>query len=393
VAKPDPFSGLPSIVFAQIDPVALQQAVIAGFSAAWEEETGETLVLLPSDRRYNFLSSVTAWLIGAYATLDQSAKQNLIPYSAGGFLDNVAALYLTTRLPASPATAQLRFQLSLPSNAASTIPAGTSVASASTGLVFSTVEDIDIPVGLVNGYVNANCTTVGTTGNGLPAGDIKNLINWAGAFVVLASNTEVTTGGAATETDTALRARLLDATDSFSPAGPKGRYKYYAEGVSPAISEVSVRGPEDGLDPGNVKVTVMLQNGVYPNQALLDQVYNALDTENTRDLCAYLQVGAPSGVPYSVSVRYWVDQTQESNVINISRDVEAAVSSWMAGVQSALGGAIVPSTLSAAVMAGGASSCIVDEPAARIPLGLDQVGVVVDDPLVSYQGLEADSQV
>src|SRR6516164_7518735 len=183
--KPDPFAGLPNIVFAQIDPVALQQAVIAGFQAAWEQDTGETLVLLPSDRRYNFLSSVTAWLIGAYATLDQSAKQNLLPWSTGGFLDAVAALYMTTRLPASPATAQLRFQLSLPSNAASTIPAGTSVASASTGLVFSTVEDIDIPVGLVNGYVNANCTTVGTTGNGLPAGDIKNLINWAGAFVVL----------------------------------------------------------------------------------------------------------------------------------------------------------------------------------------------------------------
>jgi phage-related baseplate assembly protein len=393
MAKPDPFSGLPSIVFAQIDPVALQQAVIAGFQVAWQEDTGETLVLLPSDRRYNFLSSVTAWLVGAYATLDQSAKQNIIPYSAGGFLDNVAALYLTTRLPASPATTQLRFQLSLPSNAASTIPAGTSVASASTGLVFSTVEDIDIPVGLVNGYVSANCTTTGTAGNGLPIGDIKNLTNWTGAFVVSASNTEVTTGGAATETDTALRARLLDATDSFSPAGPKGRYRYWAESVSPAISEVSVMGPEDGLDPGNVQVTVMLQNGVYPNQALLDAVYDTLDVDSVRDLCAQLTVSAPSGIPYSVGVRYWVDQTQESNVLNIQRDVEAAVSGWMAGVQGALGGAIVPSTLSAAVMAGGASSVIVDEPAARIPLALNEVGVVVDDPLVAYQGLEADSQV
>ena len=101
MAKPDPFSGLPNIIFAQIDPVALQQAVISGFQAAWLVETGEALVLLPSDRRYNFLSSVTAWLIGAYATLDQSAKQNIIAYSSGGFLDNIAAFYNTTRLPAS----------------------------------------------------------------------------------------------------------------------------------------------------------------------------------------------------------------------------------------------------------------------------------------------------
>jgi phage-related baseplate assembly protein len=391
--KPDPFSGLPNIVFAQIDPIALQQAVISGFCAAWQQDTGETLVLLPSDRRYNFLSSATAWLIGAYATLDQSAKQNLIPYSSGGFLDNVASLYMTTRLPAAPAMAQIRFQLSLPSNTTSTIPAGTQIASGSTGLVFATTQDIDIAVGLINGYVSANCTSTGTAGNGLPVGDISNLVNWSGAFLVSASNTEVTTGGAETETDTALRARLLDATDSFSPAGPKGRYKYYAEGVSSAISDVSVMGPEDGLSPGNVLVTVLLQNGVYPNQALLDSVYSTLNADTVRDLCAYLTVGAPSGVPYSVNVRYWIDQTQESNSLNIQRDVEAAVSSWMASVQGALGGAIVPSTLSAAVMAGGASSCIIDEPTARIALSLNQVGVVVDDPLVSYQGLEVDSQV
>ena len=73
--------------------------------------------------------------------------------------------------------------------------------------------------------------------------------------------------------------------------------------------------------------------------------------------------------------------------------MQNAVTSWMKGVQGALGGAIVPSTLSAAVMGAGASSCIVDEPSARIPLQLNQVGVIVDDPLVSYQGLEVDSQV
>ena len=393
MAKPDPFSGLPNIIFAQIDPVALQQAVISGFQAAWLVETGEALVLLPSDRRYNFLSSVTAWLIGAYATLDQSAKQNIIAYSSGGFLDNIAAFYNTTRLPASAATAQMQFTLSVSSTGVSTIPAGTQIASALTGLVFSTVSDLDIPAGTLGGNVAANCLTVGTIGNGLPVGDVHNLVNWSGAFVVSASNTEATAGGAEIETDAALRVRLLDATDSFSPAGPKGRYKYYAESVSASISDVSVMGPEDGLAPGNVTVTVMLQNGVWPNQALLDQVYSTLNADTVRDLCAQLTVAAPSGIPYSVSVRYWIDQTQENNAINIQTNVQNAVTSWMIGVQGALGGAIVPSTLSAAVMAGGASSCIVDEPSARIPLQLNQVGVIVDDPLVSYQGLEVDSQV
>jgi phage-related baseplate assembly protein len=369
----------------------LQTAVIDGFLSAWEADTGEKLLLLPSDRRYNFLSSVTAWLLGAYAVLDQSAKQNLIPYSSGGFLDNIAIFFNASRLPAASAVTNLVFNLSLSSASASVIPKGTQVASASTGLVFSTDVDLTIPPGSLNGFVSATCTTPGTAGNGLV--DITTLINWTGSFVVTVANQggEATTGGADVETDANFRVRLLDATDSFSPAGPKGRYRWYAESVSASIADVSVMGPEDGLAPGNVKVTVLLQNGQFPNQALLDQVYAALNTDTVRDLCAYLTVAAPSGVPYSVKVRYWAD-VEATNVIDIQNNVNANVNAWIAQNKSALGGAIVPSNLSAVVMAGGASACIVDSPATRIPLALSQVGIHVNDPQVLYQGQEDDYQ-
>ena len=266
--KSDPFIGLPEIFFANVDVTALQTAVIDGFLSAWEADTGEKLLLLPSDRRYNFLSSATAWLLGAYAVLDASAKQNLIPYSQGGFLDNVAIFFNTKRLPAAPAVVNLDFTLSLISASAEVVPAGTQVASAGTGVVFATDADLTILPGEPNGVTSATCLTAGAVGNGLA--DITNLVNWTGSFVVSATNTEPSVGGSDTESDSELRLRLLDATDSYSPAGPKGRYKFYAESVSSAIGDVSVMGPEDGLAPGNVKVTVLLQDGTFPNEAFLD---------------------------------------------------------------------------------------------------------------------------
>jgi phage-related baseplate assembly protein len=388
--KSDPFIGLPEIFFANVDVTALQTAVIDGFLSAWEADTGEKLLLLPSDRRYNFLSSATAWLLGAYAVLDASAKQNLIPYSQGGFLDNVAIFFNTKRLPAAPAVVNLDFTLSLISASAEVVPAGTQVASAGTGVVFATDADLTILPGEPNGVTSATCLTAGAVGNGLA--DITNLVNWTGSFVVSATNTEPSVGGSDTESDSELRLRLLDATDSYSPAGPKGRYKFYAESVSSAIGDVSVMGPEDGLAPGNVKVTVLLQDGTFPNEAFLDTVYDALNTDEIRDMCAYLTVTQPTGVAYSVAVRYWADQAA-INVPAIQTNVTNNVNAWITGNKLALGGAIIPSTLSAAVMAGGASSCIVDSPAARIPLNLNQVGVVVDDVQILYQGLEQDSQV
>jgi phage-related baseplate assembly protein len=386
----DPFLGLPEIYFANVDVTALQTAVIDGFLSAWEADTGEKLLLLPSDRRYNFLSSATAWLLGAYAVLDASAKQNLIPYSQGGFLDNVAIFFNTKRLQAASAVATLNFTLSLASSNAEVIPAGTQVASSSTGVVFSTDTDLTIPPTALNGVVNASCTTSGVAGNGLV--DLTNLVNWTGSFVVSVNNTEPSVGGAPAESDTDLRLRLLDATDAFSPAGPKGRYKFYAESVSSAIGDVSVMGPEDGLPPGNVKVTVLLQDGTFPNSAFLDTVYSALNTEEIRDMCAYLTCTPPTGVAYSVSVRYWAD-ADAINVPAIQTNVSNNVNAWITGNKLALGGAIIPSSLSATVMAGGASHCIVDSPHTRIPLNLNQVGVITDDVQVFYQGTEQDSQL
>jgi phage-related baseplate assembly protein len=390
VAKEDPFAGLPEISFAQVDIAALQAQVIQGFQTNWLALTGEQLNLTLADRRANFLYSLTYYLVQEHMLIDASAKQNLLPYSLGGFLDALGIFFDTERLPAAPAIVTLEFTLDQVYTTGLTVPAGTTVTSQASGLVFATDIDLTIAAGYQTGSTQATCTTPGPQGNGLL--DINQVVGWTiTGFYVTAQNLVASTGGADVETDEAFRIRLLGATDSYSPAGPKGRYRYYTLGVSSDITDVSVLGPEDGLDPGNVQVVVLLQDGVFPDGTMLQKVYDALNTDTVRDLCAYVTVTAPSGVPYTTSVRYWIDDLQSPNQVLIETNVTNAVNNWITDNKTGLGGSINPATLSQAVMEAGASYCIIDSPP-RIALNLAQVGVLTDDPIINYEGLESDLQ-
>lgn len=395
MAAPNPFANLPAISFAVTDVAALQAAVVSGFQSAWLADTGETLNLTLADRRTNFLYALVAYLIQERQLIDQSAKQNLLPFSGDGFIDNLAVIFgpLAARLPAAAAVTTIQFTLTVVNPSASSIvPHGTSVQSSSTQLVFATDTDLVIPAGYSIGSVSATCLIAGAQGNGLLPGDLASVTGWAQPFAVTATNTENTAGGADIETTEAYRVRLFGITDSYSPAGPKGRYKNYALAVSSSISDVSVMGPEDGLQPGQVTVTALLQGGQIPNQALLNEIYAALNGDTIRDFCAELTVAVPVPVGYSITVQWWNDSSYTGNLTALTEAVQTAVNNWITSNTNALGGSINPATLNAAVLAAGASYCVVQSPA-RIQLALNQVGQVVDDPIITYMGAQADYQV
>jgi phage-related baseplate assembly protein len=389
---PDPFANLPPISFVNTDVAALVQSVVTAFQQIWLAETGETLVLTQADRRYNFLQSLCAYLVNERELIDQSAKQNLLPFATGGFLDNVASLFgpRALRLPAAAATAQMQFNLAFPISTDAVIPAGTEVGSTdASNLVFATDQDLAIPVGQVVGYVSATCTTVGPIGNGLLAGTITNLINWTAPYNVSATNTEMTAGGAETETDYAYSRRIYLATQSYSNAGSYGAYEFFALSASSAVAQVTVSGPEDGIPPGNVLLTILLQDGAFPNQAMLDLVYAAVNPDTIRDLCAYVHVQAPEPVAYSIWVDYYIDSSKANQITQVQSDVNLAVQDWVNANKLNLKGSINPSTLVVAMMNAGASYVMISQPAHTL-LTKQQIPSLVNDPTVVYLGTEAD---
>lgn len=387
-----PFDGLPSISFTNSDVTALQSALITGIQNAWNAATGENLNLTLADRRTNFAFSFLGVLVQVLELIDASAKQNLLPFATGGFLDNLAAFFgsRAARLAASPATTTLQFTLPIAVSGGSPIPSGTQVSSSSSNLIFATTEVLTIPGGSLSGTVTANCTTTGVAGNYLAVGDIVTLEGWTGSFTPTVTNTEETAGGADIESDTAYRIRLFNVTDSYSNAGSYGAYQFFAESADASISSVSVVGPETGLvTPGQVLITVLCQNGVFPNSAVLSNVYNAVNADNIRPLTDQVFVQAPSGVPYSVQVNYWVDNSQSNNVVNIQANVDTAVNNWITNNYLQLGGSINPNTLINAINNAGASYVQVVSPVHTL-LNNTQVALLVNDPIVSYQGLESD---
>jgi phage-related baseplate assembly protein len=404
-AQNDPFAGMPPVSFANVDVNALTNAIVQAFQDSWLAQTGEILVLGKADRRYHFLLSLTSWFVSCFETLDLACKQNTLPFALGGFCDLLGTFYgpRGARLIGQGALTQMQFTLSGPIGTISDIPAGTLIQSTdSSAYVFATTQDCQIQPGFLVGYAPAQCVStdpvtnavIGSAGNGIAAGVITSLINWPGNFVISATNLNATSSGSDTETDSAYMARLYGtlgsyggADDSFSnQVGSYGAYKFVAESADASIVQVSVAGPEDGYNPGQVVLTVLAQNGGMPSQTLLNEVYAVLTPDNVRPLTDFVTVQAPSGMPFSVSVSYWVPTAQVNNLATVQANVTTAVDSFILNATTALDVTIDPSILTAAIVDAGGVQVTITQPAYH-NYTKQQVPILVDDPVINYLGL------
>jgi phage-related baseplate assembly protein len=390
-----PFAGLQNISFANVDVTALTNAIVSGFQTAWTAQTGEQLVLGPADRRYHFLLSLTGFFVAAFEQIDQAAKQNLLPFAEGGFLQALAAIYGSRAniLPASAAVVPITFTLGTTQSSVSTIPLGTQVsATDGSGLIFATTAIGSIPIGQLSVTINAACTTIGAAGNGIPTGAITQIQGFSPTFAITASNPQASGGGADIEDSSpggAYAQRIFDVTDSFSNAGSYGAYKFFAESADPSILQASVSGPETGLvTPGQVLITVLCQGGSFPNSALLTKVFNTVSPNNIRPLTDQVFVQAPSGVPFSVNVSYYIPTANANNVPNIQASISTAVAGFISTVQTNLDWNIDPSVLTQEMVDSGAIRVVVTQPT-FLNLAKNQVGVPASGtPTLTYLGLD-----
>ena len=113
------------------------------------------------------LAAAAAQIYGALQLIDRAGKQNLLQYSYGGFLDNLALFKGVTRKPASPASVLLRFTLSAARDAATGIPQGTRVSTVD-GVYFAADQYAEIPAGSLTVDVRATCTLPGAITVSLP---------------------------------------------------------------------------------------------------------------------------------------------------------------------------------------------------------------------------------
>ncbi len=344
--KSDLFPALEDIIFADKSADDVESEIITLYEGIAER------TLAKGDPVRLFLEAIILVIIQQRALIDYAAKQNLLAYSEGSYLDHIGALLNVTRLDASHAMTTLRFTLSDIQPTLIIIPEGIRASPGGGNILFATTESVEIPAGERYVEVTAQCTLAGTQGNGYIAGQIRRLVDPFPYEMTVANVTE-SYGGTDIENDENYRERIQEAPESFSVAGPTGAYEYFARSAHQGIIDVAIIGPPE-IPPGNVNIYPLMIGGDMPTQEILEAVYDVCNAEDKRPDTDFVHVLAPEPVEYELKVSYWIDRKRATQAAMIQKAVEEAVTGWITWQRSKLGRDINPSELNHRMVAAGA---------------------------------------
>ena len=376
--KSDLFPGLEDIVFAEKSADEIESDIITLY------ETLADRTLAKGDPVRLFLESIVLIIVHQRSLIDYAAKQNLLAYAEGDYLDHLGALVDVTRLEATSAMTTLKFTLSDTQPSTVIIPEGIRVSPGGGEILFATTESVEIPAGELEATVTAQCTASGTQGNGFIAGQIRKLVD-PFPYEMKVENTTASYGGTDTENDENYRERIQIAPESFSVAGPTGAYEYWARSAHQGIIDVTVVGPPE-TEPGNVNIYPLMLNGDLPTQEILDAVFEVCDAKDKRPDTDYVHVLSPEPIEFELNVKYWIDRKRATQALQIQAAVEVAVKDWLTWQRSKLGRDLNPSELNHRMVAAGAKRTEILSPDFRV-LTASQIAVMTSKTL-TLGGLE-----
>jgi phage-related baseplate assembly protein len=163
------------------------------------------------------------------------------------------------------------------------------------------------------------------------------------------------------EADADLRARVILAPESLSPAGPAGAYRFHALRV-PDVRDVSVESP----DPGEVVVTVLSRtgDGTAPDATLV-AVAAILNNEDVRPLTDHLTLQSAIIHPYAITATIHTYAGPDTEVVMQAAHVAAEA---FAERMHDLGHDITLSALYAALHVPGVQRVELDDPVSTIEI-------------------------
>ncbi len=348
----------PDIEFVETDTETIESNLIALYESLVQQVPGrERYKVYPASPERLFISWIASIIVQQRVLINETAKKNVPRYADGEYLDSLAELFKDLeRLPASPASAVFRFYISEAQQQSIIIPAGTRVSFDGT-IMFATKENLEIKAGSLYGDIEGECTTPGTIGNNLAAGQVKDLVDIYD-YYQKAENITATSGGAEEEDDASYYERMRESMESFSTAGPMNGYIYFTKSVSAAVADVVATSPT----PGVVDVRVLLQDGQQATEAVLKEIEEALNADDVRPLTDTVTVSVPETVPFDVDVTFYIAQPNAASATVIEAAARQAVKDYISWQTSKIGRDINPSYLTAKLMEAGAKRVEVRKP-------------------------------
>ena len=375
---------LPDISFIEYKTVDDVKAnMVADYEAYMTEATGKPYTLPRVSRDRFKLYAAAAQIYQAMKYVDIKGKMDTVKYSVGDFLDLLGAFRCgATRNQAAAAVTTIRFTLSAARASVTAIPQGTRIAAGQ--LFFSTSVYTEIPAGDLTADIPATCMTAGETGNGLAPGELKTLVDPV-PYVQSVENTSTSSGGADRESDESFAARIFIAPGKYSTAGSRNGYEYHVQDYSSAIGGVHVSSDQAA---GTVDIVFVMADGSLPSAETISAMSQHMSAETLRPMNDLVTVRAPAEVKYTVSLTYYINQSDNNRAVAIQQAVSAAVDSYIAW-QRKIGRDINPSKLLALVMGAGAKRAQITAPIfTAIPA--DSIAAIDGTASITYGGLEDD---
>lgn len=373
---------LPEVSF--IDNITLdeiQEQMESDYQEKYESLTGKTCTLRRADPATLILYACSIQIFQALLFVDRAGKQDLLKYSYGEFLDNLAAIRGITRMEALPAVTTVRFTLSEAVSEVVVIPEGTTVTNGE--IYFQTDEYAEIAAGDTSIDIPCTCQTDGAEGNGIPAGEIKILVDTL-PYIKSVENIEVTSGGADIEDDENLAERIYLAPSSYSVAGPDDAYKYFTMAYNQEIADVMVTSP----DPAEVEIRFLMENGEIPTSTVMSGLEEYLQDNKIRPLTDHVTVLAPEQQQFDIALTYYINRSDQAKANTIQEAVQAAVEEYSKWQTYTIGRDINPSELTKRIIEAGAKRVEITSPAFTT-VASDTVARI-GQKTVTYGGLEND---
>lgn len=268
---------------------------------------------------FDLLSPAAIELTQAYSELDNVLNFGFTDTTYGPYLDERANEYGLTRKPATVATGSLTF--SGPSG--TVIPIGTR---ASTGGA-TPVYFLTTAAGTIGGggsvTVAAEAQVAGAAGN-VSIGAINTVTgNLVG--IVTVTNAANFEGGSDTETDDALRARILERASRPAASGNANHYRQWALEV-PGISDAKVYPVWDG--PGTVKVVLLDDDKTAPDPTTVTEAADYIESQ--RPIGATVTVVGATEVAINVSAT--VTLAPGADINEVEAQITAGVTEYLASL-------------------------------------------------------------
>ena len=374
---------LPDVSFIDNDSLeAMMERLVSNYEKRYQEVTGKAISLAAADPMRIALYAVALDLYQTEQYVDRAGKQDLLKYSYGEFLDNLAGNRGVTRNQPAAARTTIRFTLSETKAYAVGIPAGTRVTNGN-GVYFKTTEYQEVPAGMESVDVSAICTAEGIQGNDFLPGQVDVLVDPL-PYVQSVANTTKTEGGAALESDESLAERTYLAPSGYSVAGPDDAYVFWAKTYNANIGSVRPTSPV----PGQAVIFVLMRDGTMPGQEMLEGLEAYLANEKIRPMTDLVTVKAPAAVEFTINLTYYINQSDLVSAVTIQQEVQKAVAEYIAWQTTEIGRDINPDELVRRIKAAGAKRVKMTAPAFTV-VGDEAVGLCAAQT-VTYGGLEDD---